>query len=399
MTERSSGLPQFIELMAPVLLLVSVQIPAAAQARSVAAAAALNVASPMDYQVFQRQSRLRGTIELRGHAAAPADHIEVRIAGKSLLGPLPGKWKKISLDGVHDFDAKLVGVAGGYYQVDVKAMAGKRETAEVTVPHVGVGEVFLVSGQSNSTNYGEVKQATETGMVSTFSGETWRLANDPQPGVQDKSKKGSFIPAFGDAMYRKYGVPIGVASVGHGSTSVRQWLPKGEPVEVMPSHNWFVRRRSDGVLISDGTLFNGMMKRIGELDGAGREHGFRAVLWHQGESDCHMPAGNQISGATYEQMLKQVIYASRKQAGWNIPWFVAEDTYRSPAIPSCPDIEAAQRALWTSGVAFEGPNTDTLTMPYRQQNGLGIHLNDAGLKKHGQMWAEEVEKYLDKQMH
>lgn len=399
MTERSSGLPQFIKLMAPVLLLASVQIPAAAQARSAAAAAALNVVSPMDYQVFQRQSRLRGTIELRGHAAAPADHIEVRIAGKSLLGPLPGKWKKVSLDGARDFDAKLVGVAGGYYEVDVKAMAGNREVAEVTVPHVGVGEVFVVSGQSNSTNYGEVKQTTETGMVSTFSGEEWRLANDPQPGVQDKSKKGSFAPPFGDAMYRRYGVPIGIASVGHGSTSVRQWLPKGDPVEVMPTREWFVTRRSNGILISDGTLFEGMMKRIGELDAAAGGHGFRAVLWHQGESDCYQPAGHGISGAVYGRMLKQVILATRKRAGWDIPWFVAEATYRSPKQQSCPDIEAAQRALWKSGVAFEGPNTDMLTMPYRQQNGLGVHLNDAGLKKHGQMWAQEVEKYLDKQLH
>ncbi|HZY61416.1 MAG TPA: sialate O-acetylesterase [Edaphobacter sp.] len=379
------------------VLLLGFQVFGRAQQATVPQA--ISITSPMDYQVFQRQSRLRGTIVLKGHVAVPADHIEVRVTGKSLLGPLPGKWKKISLNGkAGDFNTRLVGVAGGYYEIDVRAMAGKREVAQAAVPHVGVGEVFVISGQSNSTNYGEVRQTIATGMVSTFSGKAWRLANDPQPGVQDKSNKGSFIPAFGDAMFRKYGVPIGVASVGHGSTSVRQWLPKGAPVEVMPTKEWFVTRRKDGVLVSDGTLFDGMMERIGELDAEPGGHGFRAVLWHQGESDCHQPAGHEISAAVYEQMLKQVIQATRKQAGWNIPWFVAEASYHSPTDMSCPSLRAAQRALWENGVAFEGPDTDALTMQYRQQNGKGVHFNDAGLKLHGQLWAQAVEKYLDKQL-
>jgi hypothetical protein len=153
-----------------------------------------------------------------------------------------------------------------------------------------VGEVFVVAGQSNSTNYGEAQQVTETGRVATFSGEAWRLANDPQPGVQDNSKKGSFIPSFGDALYRRYRVPIGVASVGRGSSSVRHWLPPGEPVEVMPVMKMYIVRGPDETLTNDGTLFNGMMTRIGQLG----VHGFRAVLWHQGESDAHQPLKNEI---------------------------------------------------------------------------------------------------------
>jgi carbohydrate esterase-like sialic acid-specific acetylesterase len=374
---------------------VGAPVPPTADGASLA-----SLSSPLDYQVFQRQSRLRGSIVVRGHVSAQADRVEVRITGKSLLGPLPGKWNKIALDDkTGDFDAKLVAVAGGYYAVGVKVMAGPREIAEITVPHVGVGEVFVVSGQSNATNYGEVRQTTATGMVSTFSGNSWRLANDPQPGVQDQSRKGSFIPAFGDALYRKYGVPIGVASVGHGSTSVRQWLPAGEPVEVMPTRDKFVVRDKHGKLTSNGALFDGMMARINELDGQPGAHGFRAVLWHQGESDSHQPAGHDISGGTYGRMLRQVIVATRKQAGWDMPWFVAEASYRSPDDMSCPPIRAAQRSLWESGVALEGPDTDTLTMQYRQQHGKGIHFNDAGLKAHGELWARAVEAYLDKELH
>jgi hypothetical protein len=126
------------------------------------------------------------------------------------------------------------------------------------------------------------------------------------------------------------------------------------------------------------------------------DHGFRAVLWHQGESDSHQPEGHDIPAATYASMLREVITTSRKQAGWDVPWFVAEATYHSPSDKECPPIRAAQRSLWESGVALEGPDTDALTMQYRQNNGKGVHFNDAGLKAHGILWARAVEVYLDK---
>lgn len=228
-------------------------------------------------------------------------------------------------------------------------------------------------------------------MVVAFDGTAWRLANDPQPGVQDDSTKGSFIPAFGDALYRKYRVPIGVADVGHGSTSVRQWLPAGSEIFVMPTMTRFVDRNAQGELISDGTLFNGMMNRIHQL---GR-HGFRALLWHQGESDSNQKPDHQISAALYRKMMVELIKASRKDAGWNFPWFVAEATYQ-PTAPSAPGIEAAQRSLWRRGLAYEGPNTDTLGAAYRQNQGRGVHFSAQGLQRHGEMWAQKVAMYLDR---
>jgi hypothetical protein len=44
---------------------------------------------------------------------------------------------------------------------------------------------------------------------------------------------------------------------------------------------------------------------------------------------------------------------------------------------------------------MEGPDTDTLTASYRQNGGKGTHLNDAGLKAHGLLWADKVSQYLD----
>jgi hypothetical protein len=350
------------------------------------------LSSPLDYQVFQRASRLKGAIVVRGRAALPVEKVEARVSGESLIGTLKARWCRLELDPkTGEFHADLKTVPGGFYEVDVRVRHAAHRVEALTVPHVGVGEVFVISGQSNSTNYGEVPQVTKTGMVASFSGITWQLANDPQQGVQDNSKKGSFIPSFGDALYERYRVPIGIASVGHGSTSVRQWLPAGEPVEVMPTMTRYVIRDGDGTLTSDGTLFNGMMLRIRQLG----VHGFRAVLWHQGESDSHQPPEHEIPADTYRRMLEHIIQETRRQAGWNIPWFVAQATYHTPDDTSCPPIREAQHKLSQNGFALEGPDTDTLKAPYRENSGKGTHFNDAGLKAHGLLWAQSVEIYLD----
>lgn len=351
----------------------------------------VTILSPLDYQVFQRQTRDMGAILIRGHALTGADNVRVCIKGESIAGPLPGKWKSLSFNRSNGkFSASVDVAAGGFYTVEVQSRRGHHLIGSVTVPHVGVGEVFLISGQSNSTNYGEVLQTTQTGMVTTFSGDSWRIANDPQPGTQDDSKKGSFVPSFGDALYREYHVPIGIASVGHGSTSVRQWLPAGEPIRVMPTMTKYVTREADGVLVSDGTLFNGMMRRIQQFG----PHGFRAVLWHQGESDSHQPAEHEISSSEYGGMLEHVILSTRKEAGWDMPWFVAQVSYHNSEDPLSPGIREAQQGLWEKGIAIQGPDTDTLTAAYRQNNGKGTHFNDLGLKAHGLLWAHVVETWL-----
>ena len=273
---------------------------------------------------------LKGRVVISGQAHVAADHIQARLAGNSLRGPLTGNWVRLKFNrNSGDFSGALATVPGGFYQLELQLLRAQKPVAESTVPHVGVGEVFVVSGQSNSTNAGEVLQATQTGMVVAFSGDTWQLAKDPQPGVQDGSTKGSFIPAFGDALYRKYHVPIGVASVGHGATSVRQWLPAGEQVYVMPTMTRFVTHNAQNQLVSDGTLFAGMMKRIHQLG----KRGFRALLWHQGESDSNQPPEHTISAGQYRAMMVDLIRASRKDAGWNFPWIVAEATYNSPKLP------------------------------------------------------------------
>jgi hypothetical protein len=346
--------------------------------------AAVTLDSPRDYQVFQRSSIDAGAMAVRGRADASCDAAEVRIEGHP--------WQHIPISPPCAFDGRIEAPAGGWYGVEVRVLQGGERIGGAGVEHVGVGEVFVVSGQSNSTNYGEEAQRALTGMVATFNGADWRLANDPQPGVQDNSKSGSFIPAFGDAMYEHYKVPIGVASVGAGGTSVRQWLPKGDRFRSPPTSPKFVVPVSDGEWESTGKLFDGMLDRIRQLG----PHGFRSVLWHQGESDAHQGPGHEIDPAEYRRMMERLIREMRARASWDFPWFVARVSYHDPADTSTPAIRAAQAALSTEGIALEGPDTDQLTGEYRQNNGTGVHMSAKGLEAHGKLWAEAVEAWLDR---
>jgi len=338
----------------------------------------------MDYQVFQRDTRARGNVLVSGQAGVECDRVEAR---------LTGDWAPVTFDRTAGtFQAELAASAGGFYRLEVRALLRGKPVAEISVAHVGVGEVFVIAGQSNATNYGEVRQQTKSGMVTAFGGDDWRLANDPQPGVQDNSGNGSFIPAFGDALYEKYRVPIGVACVGHGSTSVRQWLPKGERMTAPPTMTRFVTALGPGAWESGGQLFDGMMRRIRQLG----PQGFRTLLWHQGESDAHQTPGHDITAAEYRRMLELVIRASRREAGWDFPWMVAQASYHTPDDPSCPPIREAQASLWKAGIALEGPDTDQLTGDNRQNGGRGVHFSDKGLQAHGKLWAEKVEQWLDR---
>jgi hypothetical protein len=336
--------------------------------------------SPRDYQVFQRDTITGGKIVVRGRSPKGCDAAEARIAGN---------WQPLHVDRDCQVDGTLAAPAGGRYTLQVRFRNAGRVTAHTSVAHVGIGEVFVISGQSNSTNFGEALQTTRTRMVSTFDGSRWRIADDPQPGVQDDSNQGSFIPAFGDALYARLKVPVAVACVGFGGTSVRQWLPKGDRFPSPPSIPQFFTAVGVNQWESDGHLFDGMVQRIRQLG----PNGFRALLWHQGEADANQSPGHQISGAEYRRMMERLIRSVRA-ATWDFPWMVAQVSYHSPDDRFSADIRAAQASLWKDGIALEGPDTDTLTGDNRQDGGTGVHMSAKGLQAHGAMWAEKVGQWI-----
>jgi hypothetical protein len=328
----------------------------------------ITVLSPRELQVVQRETKGSGHVVVSGRVNEDCDKVEVHFAGKGMDGQeLPDQWSDVPYTTQSkSFFGKVQVPAGGWYSVEVRATKGGKPVAETAkIDKVGVGEVFVIAGQSNSTNSGQFPIKQTSGMVSSFSGLSWRLADDPQPGTHDKSKGGSPWAAFGDAMVAKFKVPIGIASTGFGGTSTTQWQPDAKEA-----------------------LFPWFMTRVYQL-GPG---GFRAVLWHQGESD----AIGGVSTDDYVARLANVIKTSKQQAGWEFPWFVAQVSYINPDKMKIDATRDAQKKIWDAGIALEGPDTDTLTGDNRDHEGKGIHFSPKGLKAHGEMWAEKVGAYLEK---
>jgi len=358
-----------------------------------ASTVSLRLTSPVEYQVTQRTNRSTGPLSIRGSLATPHD-AEVEIQCRLHQAPHLGSWKTIQIlpPGKTQFENSIPAPAGGWYPVEVRVIQQGVVLDTVSCQHVGVGEVFVVAGQSNAANHGEEKQQPYSGLVSTFIGTEWRPAKDPQPGASGNG--GSFLPPLGDRLAEHFHVPIGFVSCAVGATSVREWLPKGERFPHPPTLTGNVQELPSSEWESKGNLFDAFTRRVQSLGPAG----FRAVLWHQGESDAnqHDPI-RTLPGDLYQAYLEKLIRASAHSIGWNPPWFVALASYHTPDDPGSPDIRAAQRALWTRGIALEGPDSDALTGDLRDGAGKGVHFSGRGLREHAQRWAEKLIPWLDKQ--
>ena len=319
---------------------------------------------------------------------------KLNVEARLIVEGQPGKWRRLTVDAKRQsFAAHWDAPAGGWHRLEVRALSGADVLAESAIEHVGVGEVFVVAGQSNSANHGAEKQKTVTGLVAAFDGKRWRPADDPQPGASGGG--GSFIPPFGDALAERFHVPVGIVACGVGATSVREWLPKGAKFPNPPTLTGHVQQDSGGGWESRGTIFATFSARMKQLG----PHSFRAVLWHQGESDANQADPTRtLPGDLYRDYLEQLIRASRREMGWNAPWFVAQVSYHVPGDEASPDIRAAQAALWKKRLALEGPDSDALKGDLRENGGQGVHFSGPGLRAHAARWVEKVAPWLEKEL-
>ena len=353
-------------------------------------ATSLQVSAPLDYQVVQRHSGI-GSIPVTGVLTGDGplpDVVEARWVGLTEHGD----WQSLRLRGGGSFQGALSAPGGGWYQVEVQARSANEVVTRLQVDHVGVGEVFVIAGQSNSANHGEEKLVPKSGKVSSLAEGRWQLANDPQPGASGGG--GSFIPPLGDALVERFHVPVGFVGTGVGATSVREWLPTGTRFKQPPTLTGNVTHRPDGDWESTGALFQ---RFVGRLQQVG-PRGYRAVLWHQGESDANQAdVTRTLPGELYQQFMAQLIRESGRASGWEAPWMVAQVSYHTPADTGSADIRAAQQSLWREGIALAGPDSDALTGEFRDGRGQGVHFSGKGQREHGRRWAEKIGPWVEQQ--
>ena len=355
----------------------------------IAAEPTLRLTSPTAQAVLQRQTANAGRVLVGGEVQSDTPvSVEIRLDG--------GEWKPVpTMESpgtivVQSFSQTL-DLPKGMHTLEARAVRDKQPLASTSKVQFGIGEVFVVTGQSNSANHGAVKTKATSDQVFTLTPKgTWQPCADPQPGASGGG--GSILPALGDELQKRLGVPIGFIPCGIGATSVREWLPTGVPFPNPPTIVSRVRKTADGAWEADGKAYAMLVTRMRSVPS------FRAVLWHQGESDANQKdATRTLSGKLYAEYLTKLIAGANKDSQRTAPWFVAQVSYHGPTDVGSEDIRSAQASLWKNGVALEGPDSDALRGPLRDNGGQGVHFSGEGLKAHAHAWAEKLVPWIESQ--
>ncbi|MFO1004929.1 MAG: neutral/alkaline non-lysosomal ceramidase N-terminal domain-containing protein [Planctomycetaceae bacterium] len=326
--------------------------------------------SPSPFQVFQRTGTAFGQgfadVVVRAEVAPDLagatweyDLSQQSDASKSVWKPLPAKVQGALLE------AKIRVPAGWGYSLTIRQLTDGKPKLLSTVAPFGVGEVFLVAGQSYATNCNDERlfPTDPEHRVIAFDTQkgTWAVANDPQP-TGDGSDGGSIWPPVGDALVKELGVPVAFANVAVGGTSSIEWQP-------------------------DGKLHPNLVK-------AGQALGqFRAVLWQQGESDVIV----DTPAETYVSNIRTIRDTAAKAWGVNPPWLLAKSTLH-PTVYNYPDREARIRGaidtLTTLSGYRPGPDTDTLKDENRGGEKSRRHFSAIGQRNAAAMWVASIRKEL-----
>ncbi len=325
----------------------------------------LTLTLPKTRQVVQRDGSNHASIRLQGNWSGPAARLEARaivMPGTTNNG-LSSDWVVVVNALTNGpFAGSLPGVtAGGWYRVEVRAVdAEANVVASFGVDRVGVGDLFVTTGQSNAACFGSPTQQPTDNRVSayTLSSAAWRLAADPQPDISGgMGTGGSAWPKLGSLLVQSNQVPIGFIGLAYGGTTVAQWAPGTALYQNLT--NTLVRFGSNGV---------------------------RAVLWHQGESDSLEPT----SATVYFQVLSNIVVRSRAAAGWSVPWGIAEVSFHPSATRAQEEpVAAGQRSCnYTMTNCFRGPRTDDFNLEGKLSD--TVHFNTIGLTDHAQQWANAL---------
>lgn len=316
------------------------------------AAEKLEVKIPTERAIYQRDNNNYANVKVSIEYSGTGEVSAKLYDGDKELG----KTAVLTKGEGNTYEGSIANVpGGGWYTLIVNAGSESK-----TVEKVGVGEVFITGGQSNSCNFGGEKTTAQSDLVSAYNPNTntWQHCEDSQPsesGFNTGNGGGSAWPSMGDALTQKTGVPVGFVSTGVGSAKIE---------ELRTKHYFAIKNA------------------INDL----KPYGYRAFLLHQGEADT-----DGTKREKYLTSLQQLIAQTREDAGYNLNWCIAQVSYAWSNYNNTKKMESmkeTQRAACNDETIFVGPTTDDLQGEYRHTDNL--HLSKLGLIEHGKRWADVV---------
>lgn len=343
---------------------------------------------PVNRAVFQRNFLNEADVPITGSLGRKAERVEARFIPINGQGVDDGTWHIVQNNANQGFFSGKVKVRGGWYRLEVRSILGS--SVDVTsVEKVGVGEVFIIAGQSNAQgvkNYGElgatddrVNCVNATKENNTFEDITTNLT------ISQLSQRADIAPngrgawcwgELGDKLVQRLGVPVMFFNAAWTGTLAINWY------ESALGFNTF------------SAIFQGVFPyphpyqnlRI-SLNYYGSLFGVRAVLWHQGETDTFPGTPNRDQ---YYGYIKGTIERSRIDFGRNVPWVISKVSH-SFGRNSDEVLAGQQRVLDTPNLnVFRGPSTDNIQIPRPDgvhfQNTVGVR----GISQLANVWNDAL---------
>lgn len=361
------------------------------------AKAQIQVSFPTTRAVLQRNNSNEATIRITGFYTSAITRVDARLQARDGQGTSTD-WATIQNTPSGGVFAGDITGKGGWYNLEVRGMNGDQQVGNVTtVERVGIGEVFVIAGQSNAQGVHYIAPNPRNDRVNCvnylYGGNNSPYPTDPPTPVFTllDNYDGFRIAPFGlgswcwgqlgDILVKRLNVPVMFFNAAFTGTAVRNWR------ETAPN---------GGTAIS---LYNGLPYEAGQpysnlkvaLQFYARMLGLRAILWHQGEADNLA----NTSTNSYANDLITVINKSRLDFSFNIPWVVAQAShgdYINGGASNTAITGAQKQVANTAGLnVFTGPYTDNIQIP-RDRSPLsfsfteGLHFDYNGLVDVANAW-------------
>ncbi|HLO46149.1 sialate O-acetylesterase [Lacihabitans soyangensis] len=330
--------------------------------------AQINIKIPYEKSVFQRNNNNLGNIYITGTLDQDADRVEARLVPRIANQGQQTDWKVIDnvIDGL-SFTGSLEG-SGGWYRLEVRAVQSEQITFTKSVERVGIGEVFVIAGQSNAQGDGNninAKAATDERVVAFepnyFDHRTALIQNFPATLTIDKfTNLGSNTNIgplgysawcwgeLGDLLVKKLNVPVLFYNAALSGTSTENWLSS---ISGKDTYHLFTGQKFEKFM-----PYHALRRTLHSMLSI---YGMRAILWHQGEFD----GVSRLTEQNYYNNLRDLIQETRNNVGEKIPWVVARvSRFQGINYPSI--ISAQNNIINNIESVWAGPTTDDI-QPFR----------------------------------
>lgn len=370
----------FYRIRKPFLLLITIILSS-----FTSTFAQISINFPTERAVFQRDKNNKSTFYISGTYSEFVDRIDARLI--PIQGGQALDWVTIQSNVTGGSYAGSIQASGGWYTLEIRGLRGDQIIGTTQVSKVGVGEVFIVAGQSNAQgffNYGAPGATDDRVSCINYSNQNKNTFDLPYPEFSHLDENSNISPRgnsawswgkLGDLLTAQYNVPVLFYNMGWVGSSVKNWN------ESITGITYSVYNPSEAYTPTGAPYGN--LRRV--LQYYIPVTGVRSVLWLQGESDNAI----NTSADTYYSMLKNVIETTRKETGKDLSWVISRTSYDTFKGTNASIIAAQDKVIATVPNVFAGPLTDQIQVPRIDPD--KIHFYGPGLTDLAQSWKNRLD--------